>query len=501
MAKITLLPPEILADPEVVAMLQAFYSRSSMGIRERLEELGTDLPKVKDSLKKYFIGYGHDSIGDCGNVAVFFEGVSILFAKALQDNPLYNGQETSTRFFDYCGAEMAYPDLYTNGGGIEFADQAIAWTNEEEKQTCKAIQDSWSEFYSARLPTVIRLLEYALPHSGYPEIEEPVWRASIKARAFDIMRAFLPAGTLTQLSFYGSLRNLRDSLSLLQFHPLPEIAREAEAALANLSKIYPSSFANEKFTYGQARFIGEHDTDLFYNTTTSFLKGLDSYSRERGDSHDPLPLRKAVLKWKAILDTNTTRIEPSNSDPIPLFIKDILYRRPKGMKVPFHFGKFGQYSFKFFLDYGAFRDIQRHRNCKIPLPILTSDYGMHPWHLDQLKDLNINIYTEAINLIEFNAEKLSKVPVDSVEKMIALQYMHPMGMLVPVEIDLALDEMFYIAELRSSKTVHPTLRPIALELGRYLRDTLEVPVYLDESEDQFVPSRGRQTITKVDSDA
>src|SRR5262245_27953558 len=85
--------------PEDVAMLQALYSRSA-------ESVDVHLEKVKETgsgrfMESYYVGYTHKSIADCGSTTVFIEGVSMLAAKAIQDWPLYSGQETSTRFIDF----------------------------------------------------------------------------------------------------------------------------------------------------------------------------------------------------------------------------------------------------------------------------------------------------------------------------------------------------------------------------------------------------------------
>ncbi len=68
---------------EDVAMLQALYSRSASSVREHLK-------KVKDVgsgkfLAQFYLGYGHASIGDCGEIYIFFEDVSLLAAKAIQN--------------------------------------------------------------------------------------------------------------------------------------------------------------------------------------------------------------------------------------------------------------------------------------------------------------------------------------------------------------------------------------------------------------------------------
>jgi hypothetical protein len=70
-------------NPEDIAMMQALYSRSSASVQHHLEKVKkTGSGKFMES---YYVGYGHESIGDCGSTTIFIENVSILAAKAIQD--------------------------------------------------------------------------------------------------------------------------------------------------------------------------------------------------------------------------------------------------------------------------------------------------------------------------------------------------------------------------------------------------------------------------------
>ncbi|HEX2614904.1 MAG TPA: hypothetical protein VHL10_05375, partial [Nitrososphaera sp.] len=104
----------IRADAE--AMLQALHSRSIGGIDShflKLEKRG-----AKEFMETYYVGYGDKSIGDCGTVTVFIEGVSMLAAKAIQDSQLYNGQESSTRYIDFSMQPFADPSNSLVGKNI-----------------------------------------------------------------------------------------------------------------------------------------------------------------------------------------------------------------------------------------------------------------------------------------------------------------------------------------------------------------------------------------------
>ena len=74
-------------DAEATAMLQALHSRSTGGLRSHLKVL--EKKGADNFMQSFYVGYGHKSIGDCGTTTVFIESVSMLAAKAIQDNPLY----------------------------------------------------------------------------------------------------------------------------------------------------------------------------------------------------------------------------------------------------------------------------------------------------------------------------------------------------------------------------------------------------------------------------
>ena len=70
-------------NPVDTAMMQALYSRSAESVVAHAE-------KVKASgsgkfMEKFYVGYGHASIADCGSTTIFIEDVSMLVAKAIEE--------------------------------------------------------------------------------------------------------------------------------------------------------------------------------------------------------------------------------------------------------------------------------------------------------------------------------------------------------------------------------------------------------------------------------
>ena len=69
--------------PESQAMIQALHSRSTGGVKHHLEILAKK--GAENFMANFYVGYGHKSIGDCGTITLFIEGISMLAAKAIQE--------------------------------------------------------------------------------------------------------------------------------------------------------------------------------------------------------------------------------------------------------------------------------------------------------------------------------------------------------------------------------------------------------------------------------
>lgn len=206
-------------NPQDTAMMQALYSRSPQSVTEHVK-------KVKETgsgkfMERFYVGYGHASIADCGSTTIFIEGVSMLVAKAIEDWPLFSGQESSSRYIDYSKQKIVDP------------------INTDES---KKILKSWMDFYISSQSKVEEFLSNKYPiKEGENEI---VYKKAIKARGFDILRGFLPSGVTTQLSWHTNLRQANDKLSLLKLHPLEEVRDVAGKILNSLKKKYPQSFSH-----------------------------------------------------------------------------------------------------------------------------------------------------------------------------------------------------------------------------------------------------------------
>ncbi|MHB8904208.1 MAG: FAD-dependent thymidylate synthase [Patescibacteria group bacterium] len=417
-------------NPEDTAMMQALYSRSAKSVVEHVE-------KVKQSgsgkfMETFYVGYGHASIADCGSTTLFIEGISILGDKAIQDWQLYSGQETSTRYIDMSKQAIIDPIGTTES---------------------KAILNNWMNFYINNQEKIQNFLMEKYPRQENED--EGVYIKAIKARSFDTMRGFLPAGITTQLSWHTNLRQAWDKIALLLHHPLPEVKETAEKILAELQKKYTHSFSHPIYEEQEA-----------YREST-----VKKYSYLK-------PENNSSFKF----ETNVKAEELEK-------YKDIIDSRPIKTGLPTFLGELGNFNFDFVLDYGSFRDIQRHRNGVCRMPLLTTELGFSNWYLEQLPD---DLHNEAIKLIEEQTVAISKLETSPEIR----QYYIAIGFNIFGRVSYPLPAALYVIELRSGKAVHPSLRKLAIAMSQAVSEKFpNLKMHIDTNPDDWDVRRGLQDIT------
>jgi thymidylate synthase ThyX len=442
-----------LADPEILAMLQAFYSRLDTPIEQRLRDLGdSDIPGIKEKLNKWYVGYNHDSIGDCADIVIFFEGVSLQAAKVLEDNDLYNGVERSTRFCNFDDPNMVFPQHHS--------------------EKLAKLQRNWLDFYLNIGPQVRAYVEQKYRSVLPEDADESLYQTAVDARTFDIQRAFLPIGMRTNLSWKLSIRKTRDKLVELLVHPLKELRLIAINALSGLTSLYPSSFPYldphdylNRLEFEDIQLMNEayfFDTDHCQGESIRFIqhKDLMQYNSFTGED---------CYAARTFLET-----------------------RSKRLQVPRHFSRFGYFQCQFNLDFGSFRDLQRHRGAACRLPLLTPYHMFEPWYINQLPT---DLGEKALAFISSQLGSL-QTEYDKLPNKTEILYHLPLGLVSTVNAEYSLPHAIYVAELRSQATVHPTLRRVALNLASHIeREYPFAKIYVDKSPDGLCLRRGKQTIT------
>lgn len=417
-------------NPEDSAMMQALYSRSPKSVTEHVEKVkATGSGKF---MEQFYVGYGHLSIADCGSTTIFIENISTLADKAIQDWPLYSGQETSTRYVDMSKQPIINP------------------VNSEQSGK---ILSKWMKFYIESQESVENHIKSIYPKKN--DENEAIYVKAVQARTFDIMRGFLPAGITTQLSWHTNLRQAWDKLALLRYHPLKETRDIAENILTKLKEKYPNSFCHKQYE------TQEQYRDFAVKQYNYYLAGNinDFYCSSAVDGNE-------LIKYA-----------------------ELLQKRPTKTNLPHFLTELGLITFEFLLDFGSFRDIQRHRNGVCRMPLLTTEYGFNNWYLNQLP---VNIRNHAEELIRDQISSINNLETSNENR----QYYIALGFNISCKVTYGLPAAVYVIELRSGKTVHPTLRQIAHKMHFALKEKFpHLILHSDLEKDDWDIRRGTQDIT------
>lgn len=423
---------EAKIDGQAEAMLQALHSRSTGGIKQHLKMLKEK--GAENFMEKFYVGYGHKSIGDCGSATVFVEGISMLAAKAIQDWRLYSGQEASTRYVDFSLQKFLDP------------------TNTKEG---KEILEDWRKFYLAAQEPTRAYLRKQFPRKATEN--KKVYEKAIQARAFDITRSFLPAGATTNVAWRMNFRQFADELMLLRWHPLAEVRDIAEKTEKALSQMYKSSFGQKRHTE------------------------TEEYNRKW--MQEKYYYRHNKVKDFSLLYDNVDRKMLAD---YAYFLKE----RPAKTELPMAIAECGTVAYEFLLDFGSFRDLQRHRSIVQRMPLLTLTHGFNSWYLNSLPTA---LKQKAKKFIQEQEKKIKKIKASEEEK----QYLIAMGYKVPCRFSGDLKALVYLVELRSTRFVHPTLVKQILKVVQSLKKLFKkdgLALHLDKEPNRFDIKRGKQDI-------
>lgn len=190
--------------PEIQAYAMAKYSRSSQSMIDSISELSAQ--RAEHFLNTFYFQYGHRSIADLAHLNMAVEQISILAAVKLVDEPLWDGQERSTRYQPF--RKTGY-----------FIPGEIAGT--EVEQTYRDAADALFEGYDRLAKRLTNFLvgEIPAPTGADPKAHE----RTLRARAFDVARFLLPIATNTSVGQVVSARVVERQICRLLADRFPEV--------------------------------------------------------------------------------------------------------------------------------------------------------------------------------------------------------------------------------------------------------------------------------------
>src|SRR5918992_676773 len=309
--------------------LMSRYSRTDKTMRRIfLNEFANNPKRGEEFYQKILLEYGDDSVAELGEAQVAIEWVSNVAAKKIEDHRIgLSYLEKSSRYVAFDQKVNGHYKYHREEKIMEspYADQYI--------QTC----DFAFETYSKNIQPLQKFIEEIKPIEHFlffdsiskqevlygnlkssTDIESArrVYKATIKAKALDVLRAILPASTLTNLGITGiELENSPQNVKLLNY----EDNFEAEVKVAS-AILYDSA-------------LGRSLEGIIHH-----IKSVPEQERHK--------IIQTFTKFR-----NNRRQRPGRAFEMT------------------------EYTFEMFTNFGMFRDLHRHRILTMERQLLSTKHG------------------------------------------------------------------------------------------------------------------------------
>jgi thymidylate synthase ThyX len=462
--------------PEVVkGALFARYSRSDKSLRRLfLDEFVGDLDltgdltvdatvglkRAEELYARVFLEYGDDSVAQLGGVHLACEQASNLLTKVLEWGRLMAYLEQSTRYIPYDSRVLG---RYRYLRPSEICQSRLA-------ARYIADMDAFFDTYSAMLPAMMEWAREEYPKE--PGDSDFVYKQTIKAKACDTVRGLLPAATLSNVGIYGTGQAYEALLLRMRAHPLPEAQTYAQLMLEELRKVIPSFLVRvDRPDRGGAwsqylakarddtadlvgRIFGEEQPAATEEVTLLDwdIDGEDKVLAAICYPHSRLPEAQLFDKVRRLPADDRLAL-------MHAYVGDRTNRRHKPGRA------FERTSYRFDIlgDYGAFRDLQRHRMLTIEWQALTPEHGYEV--PAPVRDAGLADRFEA-------SMERSRDLYDALREHFPEQaaYAVALGYKVRYVMQLNAREAMHLCELRSSPQGHPSYRRIAQEMHRQIAE-------------------------------
>jgi len=449
--------------PETVkGALFARYSRYSGTVRRLyLEEFAADAPaggrpfdeeegaRAAGLYERVFAGYGDDSIAQLGGAHVACEWVSNILTKALQRGRLAAYLEQSTRYIPY---DEPLPE-----GGYRF------YRDDELGPRFAAAMDEIFAIYSRSLAAVEEWAATRWPRSdGEPE---GPWRRSIRAKALDLLRGLLPAATLSHVGIYATGQAYEQLIMRLLASPLPEARDYGGMILTELKQVVPSFVSRVDRPDRGGEWIEYLERRREQTEGWVARLGLDRRGDAGGapsvellhvDGSEEDLLASSLFESAAAAETEVlARIDVLDREERAELLAALVGERANRRYRPGRGFEALRYRFEIVSDYGAFRDLQRHRMLTCQWQRLTPDLGAGiP---EEARDAGVGgEFERALEISREEYERL--VEAGQAE---AAPYALSLAYRIRYTLDLNAREAMHLIELRSGREGHPTYRAVA----------------------------------------
>ncbi len=470
--------------PEVVkGALFARYSRSPKSLRrlfldEFVGELDVSgdasvdatvgLQRAEQLYEKVFVEYGDDSVAQLGGVHLACEQASNVLSKVLEWGRLMAYLEQSTRY-------IAYNQRLDNGQYRYFRPPEILDSPHGARFVGE--MDRVFDTYGQLMPRMQASVAERFPQQA--DDSDFVYRQATRAKSLDALRGLLPAASLSNIGVYGTGQAYEQLLLRMRAHPLPEARHYAAMMLDELRKVIPS-FLQRVDVPARGGEWSAYLESTRHQTDALVRRLWPEQEADLGDESggveevtlldfDPDGEEKVlVAACFAAMDCSEREAERrvrqlGHDDRVALLRAYVGDRRNRRHRPGRAFER-TDYRFELVTDYGAFRDLQRHRMLTIEWQRLGITLGYDMPALVEEAGL-ADEYDAAIARAEDLYRSLAEDFLEQASYAVALAHR------IRYVMQMNAREAMHLVELRSGTQGHPAYRRVAQQMHRAIAET------------------------------
>ena len=464
--------------PEVVkGALFARYSRSPKSLRRLfLDEFlrgegvvaagvgdvsATARQRAEQLYERVFVEYGDDSVAQLGGVHLACEGASNILTKVLEWGRLMAYLEQSTRYIPYDdrpGGRFRYHVPAELTGGL--------------RERYVATLDRAFDGYARWLPRMIEFYAARFPRGAGDS--EAVHRSTIRAKVLDTLRGLLPAATISNVGIYATGQAYEQLLLRMRAHALTEVRECADLMLTELRKVIPAFLRRVDVPErggAWSRYLAE-SREAIAGVAGHLLAGVEPAPRGEVTLTDFDPDGEAKVVAAALYAVSHLADDQLLDVARRLSVEErvAVLRAYAGKRVnrrhrPGRAFERTAYRFDVLTDYGAFRDLQRHRLLTLEWQRLSPRHGYAvPEAVDEAGagDDWRRAMEESASL----HDAIAGAGLDEVAP-----YAVCMAYRVRFYMDMNAREAMHVIELRTTPQGHPAYRRVCQAMHRAIAET------------------------------
>jgi thymidylate synthase ThyX len=395
--------------------------------------------------------YGDDSVAQLGGAHLACEGVSNILTKVLERGRLMAYLEQSTRYVPYTD-KVNGRWKYHVPAEIEHSPLAGAFTR---------AMDLAFETYARWIPGVEEFFRTRHPKAATDS--EGVYRSVIRAKALDTLRGLLPAATTSNVGLFGTGQAYEALLLRMLAHPLEEARAHARLMLAELRTVIPAFLTrvDQPDRGGRSVAYLALTREAFDSSIRPLIgsvpaaDGADVTLTDFDPDGEIKVVAAALYPSSHLADAQLMAIArqlspESRVEVLKAYVGDRTNRRHK----PGRAFERTHYRFDVLADYGAFRDLQRHR-------LLTLDWqplGVSHGYVEPAAIEAVGAQGDWQRVMDESADLHTTLV--SAGLGAAAAYAVVMAYRVRFYMDMNAREAMHVIELRTAPQGHPSYRRV-----------------------------------------